>query len=113
MRHAQGRRRVGPQEPRHAFGIGADESVGGACGHTDDLAAPQDAAGATLADKHGLPISDYSPHGGAFPLTVAGAGVIGSITASGLPQRADHEFVVEALCAELGQDYAVLALARS
>ena len=70
-------------------------------------------AGASLADKHGLPISEYSPHGGAFPLTVAGAGVIGSITASGLPQRADHEFVVEALCAELGQDYAALALARS
>ncbi|AJY05821.1 heme-degrading domain-containing protein [Burkholderia sp. SIMBA_043] len=70
-------------------------------------------AGATLADKHGLPISEYSLHGGSFPLTVAGAGVIGSITASGLPQRADHEFVVEALCAELGHDYAVLALERS
>jgi uncharacterized protein (UPF0303 family) len=24
---------------------------------------------------------------------------------SGLPQREDHEFVVEALCAEIGQDY--------
>ncbi|HHT8835710.1 TPA: heme-binding protein, partial [Burkholderia cenocepacia] len=67
----------------------------------------------TLADKHGLPVAEYASHGGSFPLTVAGAGVIGSITASGLPQRADHEFVVEALCAELGHDYAVLALARS
>ncbi|KVZ07213.1 heme-degrading domain-containing protein [Burkholderia ubonensis] len=70
-------------------------------------------AGTTLADKHGLPVTEYSPHGGAFPLTVDGAGVIGSVTVSGLPQRADHELVVEALCAELGQDYAALALARS
>ncbi|KVO31003.1 hypothetical protein WJ85_19345 [Burkholderia ubonensis] len=70
-------------------------------------------AGTTLADKHGLPVTEYAPHGGAFPLTVDGAGVIGSVTVSGLPQRADHELVVEALCAELGQDYAALALARS
>ncbi|MBN3792118.1 heme-degrading domain-containing protein [Burkholderia sp. Ac-20353] len=70
-------------------------------------------AGATLADKHGLLPAEYSPHGGAFPLTVAGAGVIGTVTVSGLPQRADHEFVVEVLCAELGLDYAALALARS
>ncbi|PXW27270.1 heme-degrading domain-containing protein [Paraburkholderia caballeronis] len=69
-------------------------------------------AGTTLADKHGLPVSEYAPHGGSFPLTVAGAGVIGSITVSGLPQRADHELVVEALCAELGADYGVLALAK-
>ncbi|WP_179404226.1 heme-degrading domain-containing protein [Burkholderia guangdongensis] len=70
-------------------------------------------AGTTLDAKHGLALADYAPHGGAFPLTVAGTGVIGSITVSGLPQRADHEFVVEALCAELGRDYAALALARS
>ncbi|PMS30849.1 uncharacterized protein (UPF0303 family) [Trinickia symbiotica] len=69
-------------------------------------------AGATLADKHGLPVEDYAAHGGAFPLTVAGVGVIGSVTVSGLPQRADHELVVEALCAELGHDYALLALAK-
>ena len=70
-------------------------------------------AGATLADKHGLPATEYASHGGAFPLTVEGAGVIGSITVSGLPQRADHELVVEALCAHLGHDYGKLALAKS
>jgi uncharacterized protein (UPF0303 family) len=43
-------------------------------------------------------------------LKVAGAGVIGSATVSGLPQRADHELVVEALCAELGRNYLELAL---
>ncbi|WP_323118109.1 heme-degrading domain-containing protein [Burkholderia alba] len=70
-------------------------------------------AGATLADKHGLPVAEYATHGGAFPLTVSGAGVIGAITVSGLPQRLDHELVVEALCAQLGHGYAALALTRS
>jgi uncharacterized protein (UPF0303 family) len=69
-------------------------------------------AGTTLVDKHGLAVSEYAPHGGAFPLTVAGAGVIGSVAVSGLPQRADHELVVEALAAELGEDYGKLALAK-
>jgi uncharacterized protein (UPF0303 family) len=27
------------------------------------------------------------------------------VTVSGLPQRADHELVVEALCLHLGRDY--------
>lgn len=69
-------------------------------------------AGTTLADKHGLPAAEYASHGGAFPITLAGAGVIGSLTVSGLAQRADHELAVEALCAELGHDYAKLALAK-
>jgi uncharacterized protein (UPF0303 family) len=64
----------------------------------------------TLADKYELPSSDYASHGGSFPLRVAGAGIIGSVTVSGLPQRADHELVVEALCAQLGQDYLEFAL---
>lgn len=66
--------------------------------------------GVTLAESQGLPIADYATHGGSFPLTVAGAGVVGSVTVSGLPMRADHELVVEALCAILGRDYAELRL---
>jgi uncharacterized protein (UPF0303 family) len=62
-------------------------------------------------EARGLPISDYASHGGSFPLSVADAGVVGSVTVSGLPQRADHELVVEALCATLGRDYAALRLA--
>ena len=65
----------------------------------------------TLLEKFGLPMADYAAHGGSSPLTVRGAGVVGSVTVSGLPQRADHELVVEALCAELERDYAELRLA--
>ena len=63
-----------------------------------------------LLQRYGLPIADYAGHGGSFPLRVSGAGVIGSITVSGLPDRADHQLAVEALCAELGSDYAALRL---
>jgi uncharacterized protein (UPF0303 family) len=41
---------------------------------------------------------------------VAGAGVVGSITVSGVPQRADHELAVEGLCAFLDRNYAELKL---
>lgn len=66
--------------------------------------------GESLEDTQGLARADYATHGGSFPITVAGAGVIGSVTVSGLPQRSDHELVVEALCAELRQDYKQLRL---
>jgi uncharacterized protein (UPF0303 family) len=67
----------------------------------------------SLLEKHGLPLSDYAAHGGSFPVTVSNAGVIGCVTVSGVPQRVDHELVVEALCAELQQDYADLKLPTS
>jgi uncharacterized protein (UPF0303 family) len=64
----------------------------------------------SLIESQGLSVADYATHGGSFPLAVAGAGVVGSVTVSGLPQRADHELVIEALCAMLGRDYARLKL---
>jgi len=64
----------------------------------------------TLHESQGLPIVDYATHGGSFPLRVAGAGVVGSVTVSGLPMRADHELAVEALCDLLGRPYAGLKL---
>ena len=66
--------------------------------------------GTQLFEKYALPISEFAAHGGSFPICVQGTGVIGSVTVSGLPQRADHELVVEALCVELGKDYSKLAL---
>ncbi len=65
----------------------------------------------TLSESQGLSISDYATHGGSFPLALVGGGVIGSATVSGLPQRADHELVVEALCTILKRHYAELKLA--
>lgn len=65
----------------------------------------------TLEEQQGLAVADYATHGGSFPLAVEGAGVVGSVTVSGLPQRADHELVVEALCLLLERDYAELKLA--
>ncbi|HEY1649643.1 MAG TPA: heme-degrading domain-containing protein [Terracidiphilus sp.] len=65
----------------------------------------------TLLERYGLPVADYAADGGAFPLHVEGAGIVGSVTVSGLPQRDDHELVVEALCAMLGRDYSALKLA--
>jgi len=65
----------------------------------------------TLLERQGLPVADYATDGGSFPLAVAGAGVVGCATVSGLPERADHELVVEALCAVLERDYAALRLA--
>jgi uncharacterized protein (UPF0303 family) len=67
-------------------------------------------SGSTLMEKQGLPAADYAVHGGSFPIRIAGVGVIGAVTVSGVPQRSDHELVVESLCAELGRDYAALKL---
>jgi len=39
----------------------------------------------------------YAAHGGAFPITVEGTGVVGTVVVSGLPQLEDHAMVVEAL----------------
>jgi uncharacterized protein (UPF0303 family) len=64
----------------------------------------------TLQQRYALPDADYAAHGGSFPLSVAGSGVIGSVTVSGLPQRHDHELAVEALCFALGRDYTSLRL---
>jgi uncharacterized protein (UPF0303 family) len=63
-----------------------------------------------LQDRFGLPLSQFAAHGGGFPICVSGVGAFGSVTVSGLPQREDHEFVVQAVCAELGHDYDRLKL---
>ncbi|MCX5494642.1 heme-degrading domain-containing protein [Kaistia dalseonensis] len=48
----------------------------------------------------------FRAHGGCFPINVAGVGMVGTATVSGLPQADDHKLVVsviEDLLAELGQ----------
>ncbi|MGA2568989.1 MAG: heme-degrading domain-containing protein [Terracidiphilus sp.] len=66
--------------------------------------------GTSLQERQGLPLADYAVNGGSFPLAVAGAGVVGSVTVSGLAQRDDHNLVVEGLCAMLGRELDALKL---
>jgi uncharacterized protein (UPF0303 family) len=51
----------------------------------------------------------YALHGGAFPIIVKGAGPIGSITVSGLPESDDHRVVVETIADYLKLDKAKYA----
>jgi uncharacterized protein (UPF0303 family) len=74
------------------------------------IALEQKRKNTSLAEKHALSPADYAEAGGSFPITVRGTGVIGSVTISGLPQRLDHETVVEGLCLHLGKDYNALKL---
>lgn len=53
--------------------------------------------GETLASRQYLDSAKYAEHGGSFPLTIRGVGVIGAVTVSGLPQKDDHELVVGVL----------------
>lgn len=55
------------------------------------------AKGSTFEDSSRLDPDLYAAHGGSFPITVRGAGVVGTVTVSGLPQEEDHAMVVEAL----------------
>lgn len=55
------------------------------------------AKGTTFEASSRLDPDTYAAHGGSFPITVQGAGVIGAVTVSGLPQLEDHNLVVEAL----------------
>lgn len=53
--------------------------------------------GQSLETLMGLPMRDYAPHGGSFPITTKGGSCIGVVTVSGLPQREDHALIVEVL----------------
>jgi uncharacterized protein (UPF0303 family) len=55
------------------------------------------AKGEALDARYGVDPADYATHGGAFPVRVKGAGVVGVVTVSGLPQADDHALVVEAI----------------
>ena len=53
--------------------------------------------GGRIEDQGWFDESLYAPHGGSFPVYVAGVGAVASVTVSGLPQQQDHNLVVEAL----------------
>lgn len=55
------------------------------------------AKGKDIIEMMGLNPRDYTPHGGCVPIFVEGAGLVATVTVSGLPQKEDHDFVVESL----------------
>lgn len=60
--------------------------------------------GGTLKSSHGLTERDFAAHGGGFPIRLHGTGPVGSIVVSGLPQRDDHNLLIEALANLLAID---------
>lgn len=67
-------------------------------GHSSYLVGLRCAANeTTFEDSSRLDPDIFAAHGGAFPITLAGTGVIGTVAVSGLPQADDHDLVVSAL----------------
>ena len=65
------------------------------------------AKGKSMEEVFGLSSCDFAPFGGAVPVIVKAAGVIGTITVSGLPDQEDHEMAVEAIHRHLERQKAV------
>jgi uncharacterized protein (UPF0303 family) len=59
--------------------------------------------GSSFEEKSRLDPDRFAAHGGAFPVLVAGVGLVGTVAVSGLPQLEDHLLVVEALEAFLAE----------
>ena len=63
-----------------------------------------------FSPQSGVDPADYVIAGGGFPIRVAGAGIVGCLTISGLPGRDDHSVAVAAICNYLGVNAADYAL---
>jgi uncharacterized protein (UPF0303 family) len=64
----------------------------------------QERMGTSWVDLMALDKRDHTPHGGCFPIRVHGAGMVATVTVSGLPQRDDHKLAVNCLAELLGVD---------
>lgn len=51
--------------------------------------------GSTFEEHTGLDPADFMAHGGCFPILLAGTGVVGTMTVSGMPQSQDHAVVTD------------------
>ena len=51
----------------------------------------------SIEDRYFVDSFDYSPFGGAVPITIKNVGVVGTVTVSGLTQHEDHALVVEGM----------------
>ena len=67
-------------------------------------------SGQKLDESRGVHPIDIAAAGGGFPIHIIGTGVVGAMAVSGVPQREDHNLVVECLCQFLGIDPAGIAL---
>jgi uncharacterized protein (UPF0303 family) len=67
------------------------------------------AKGNAFDQSRGIDPMTYANAGGGFPLRVGG-NVVGAVSVSGIPQRDDHNFVVENLAAFLRVEYATIQL---
>lgn len=61
-------------------------------------------------DRWGVSPEEYAISGGAFPITVKGAGIVGAAVISGLHERDDHRLITMAISKTLGIDPAEFAL---
>ena len=68
--------------------------------------------GTVFPPGRALDVADFALAGGCFPIRVAGAGIVGAITISGVHERDDHGIGVAAVCEELGLVAADWALSR-
>ena len=66
-------------------------------------------SGKPFDQTRGINPLDFAPAGGGFPIRI-GSVVVGAVTVAGVPQREDHEVVVESLCAHLQVPYAEIQL---
>lgn len=67
--------------------------------------------GFNFVDFMNLDSRKFGTYGGSFPIKVNNAGVVGSITVSGLSDLDDHNLVVEVLRQHLGKSVETLTLA--
>lgn len=61
------------------------------------------AGGKTFEADSRLDPAVFAAHGGAFPILLKGTGCIGTVAVSGLPQRDDHQLVVDTIAAVLAR----------
>ena len=53
--------------------------------------------GKSIQEKFLLSESEFTPHGGCFPIILKGTGMVGTLTVSGLAQADDHKVAVQAI----------------
>lgn len=56
-----------------------------------------EAKGGNIEQRSLVDPKEFAPYGGSFPLTIRNVGIIGALSVSGLPQKDDHQLLVDVL----------------